>query len=356
MAERVVAPFEARLLRVLRFFLRREPAAGAVPLVFGRCPPPPCLGRAAVELVQSTLARGCVGLLARSSGWRRERYLRGGRVAEGRLWERSPPGELALTFSGYALQFLIWVTAEDPAERDGRWPEPAAAAVGDLLLLYYAFGALHGTREGEPAVRAQPLFARHPLVRLAYPEVVFEPPEADLDFLPWTAGPAACILEGLQAELAGRWLEAERHKASLRDWRHMQAVGRSQERVLTAFLGAVETAGRRDLARFLLPVLAALLPPGQAGTRRWLGALEGAGTRLADRQQTYRAALLVPRLGGRLRQWEREARGLAFFDEGYAAGQLWKADWERWQGEALCRRAEAILREAEPFQQGEGAL
>jgi hypothetical protein len=358
MTARVVSRFEARLLRILRFFLRREPAAAAVPLVFGRCPAPHCLGRAAVELIQDTLARGCVGLLARASGWRRGRQLRDGRVAEGRLWQRTRPVDMGLSFSEHTLRFLIWVTAADPADKGSGWPDPPQEeqTAGDLLLLYYAFGALHGTREGGPVVRARALFARNPLVRLAYPEVVFGPAAApkDLDFRPWTAGPPGCILEALQQELAGRWLEAERRKARIADWQEMQAVGRSQERVLAAFLQAVEEAGRLDLARFLLVVLAQSLRAGDAGARRWLGGLTSAGVRLADRQQTYRAALVLPLLAQRLQRWDRQARGVAFFDEGYPASQLWKADWEDWQGDALCRRAAAVLREAEPFAQTEG--
>ena len=52
---------------------------------------------------------------------------------------------------------------------------------------------------------------------------------------------------------------------------------------------------------------------------------------------------------GRMRGWAQEARGVAFFEETYAASQLWKADWERWQGDVLCPRADAIIREIEPL-------
>jgi hypothetical protein len=40
---------------------------------------------------------------------------------------------------------------------------------------------------------------------------------------------------------------------------------------------------------------------------------------------------------------------VAFFDEGYAASQLWKADWEARDGDAVCERAQAIIRRLDPM-------
>jgi hypothetical protein len=352
-APRIVSRFEANLLRILHFFLRREPAASAEPLIFSRRPRPRCLSRTAARLVEEALAKGCVSLLARASGWRRERHLRAGRVAEGRLWERTPPEELALSFSGHALGFLLWITAEDPAEQKGRWRLPPVEQMtfGDQLLAYYAFDALGRTEAGQ-ALPPPSALAGHALCRLAYPEVAFGPDaEGAPDFLPWTAGVGACILEVLQGELAARWLDVERRKPTLTDWRRMLAVGRRQDQVLDAFLGAVHRAGRLDLARFLLRVLAnLLLPDREAQARDWTGGLQGGGPRLADRAETNRAALVLLRQADRFWRWEQEARGVAFFDENYAASQLWKGDWERWHGEALHRRAQAVLHEVEPLQ------
>jgi hypothetical protein len=354
---RAVSRFEARLLQVLRFLLRQGPGGAALPLILSRYPQPKCLSRAAVELIEDTLAKGGPLLLARGGGWRRERYLRAGQVAAGRLWQRSPPEELALSFSAAALQFLVWLTAENAAEWQGAWPLPPLAALtaGDQLLLYFTFASLQAT-EAAPLLRAQPVFAGHPLCRLAYPGVDFTPAGAVPvpDFLPWTSGVRACILEGLQPELASRWLVVERRKGALRDWQEMQRLGQSQEAVLDACLDAFDRAGRRDLARFLLVTLAELLLPAEPRAGRWLGQLASAGPRLADRVETQRAALVLLRQTERFRQWEQRARGVAFFDEDYAASQLWKAEWERWQGEELHRRALAVLREVEPFQAKKG--
>ena len=105
-----VSRFEANLLRLLAYFLRREPIERAMPLLKNRCQAPPCLSRGAVELVQDALAKGCVHLLAKRGGWQNERFLRNGQVVEGRLWQRTLPEELGLSFSGQTLDFLIWIT------------------------------------------------------------------------------------------------------------------------------------------------------------------------------------------------------------------------------------------------------
>ncbi len=354
---RVISRFEANLLEILRFFLRRVPQERASRRVLDPCPIPPCLSRAAVELVEDSLAKGCISLLARSGGWKggwpRERYLRGGRVAEGRLWQRTDPAELGLKFSRHTLDFLIWVTAENLEDRDKklRWWTTTGRTLtaGDQLLLYYAYGGLREVMPRDTDLGAKPLFAGHALCRLGYPtDFAGAPAEAALAFDPWVSEPGAYILEALQGELAEHWQSAEDQKGKGVSWQHMQAVGRTQGQAVSAFLDAIDAAGRRDLARFLLAALAKLLPEGVTA-ERWLGGLKHRGTTLAERTETGRMALVALRQLGRLRQWAQEARGVAFFEENYAASQLYKADWEHWQGEALHARAEAVLREVEPL-------
>jgi hypothetical protein len=45
---------------------------------------------------------------------------------------------------------------------------------------------------------------------------------------------------------------------------------------------------------------------------------------------------------------------VGYFDEGYAASQLWKADWEAHAGDLLCEHATAIARAVDPL--GSGAV
>ena len=89
--------------------------------------------------------------------------------------------------------------------------------------------------------------------------------------------------------------------------------------------------------------------PESAAAKQWLGGMTNAGPRLADRAATHRAALILLHALERLRRWSLQARAVSYFDETYAASQLWKADWEQYQGEALWTRAQRILREVEPL-------
>src|SRR4051812_20827770 len=116
-----VSRFEANLLRLLYYFLRREPAERALPLVEQRLEAPSCLSRPAVRLVQDALAKGCTFLLAQRGGWRDERHLRGERIVGGRLWQRTSPAELGLSFSRQTLTFLMWITSARPGDKDPAW-------------------------------------------------------------------------------------------------------------------------------------------------------------------------------------------------------------------------------------------
>jgi len=345
---KLVSRFESQLLRILQCFLRQVPLEQARPLLAGRWPAPPCLGQDALDLVQDHLAKGCTLLLARAGGWRRERFQRGDGVSEGRLWERTPPSELGLVFSRHTLRFLLWITANNPGDDKPKWTVPEDELTpGDWLLCYFAFGAVSDS-EFARHLRGLPGFANNPLCLLAYPELVAGDGQTPAAYDVWMSGPGAFILEALQPELGQLWLQGERAKGSLIDWEVLRTQSRSREQVLEAFLTAVERAGRLDLARFLLHTAAQLLTPA-ATARQWVHATAGVGTRLADRADTYRSALALVGRVERFQRWEQQARGVGYFDEGYAAGQLLKQDWERLGGDELAGQARRILRELDPM-------
>ncbi|HKI38722.1 MAG TPA: hypothetical protein VKA46_43135, partial [Gemmataceae bacterium] len=349
---KVVSRFEANLLRILHFFLRRLPAEQALPLLDVGLKAPPCLGRPAVGLVQDALAKGTALLLARAGGWRRERNLRGEAVVAGRLWARTPPQELGLAFSGETLEFLVWVTAVNRKKPMGLvWePELAKLTLGDQALLYFAYAALRESNaHRELDLPGRPALQKHGLCRLAFPEDFAGVKEEPPDFAPWTNGTGACVLEALQSELCDRWLQLERGKEDVSDHVRMRALGGSQELVLDTYYKAVEEAGRLDLARFLLRAAASVLPEGVAA-QRWVGGLQAPmGARLADRAATYRAATAFLRSLERMAVWTSRARGTGYFDEGYAASQLWLADWEHCDGDARLARAREIIRHLDPL-------
>jgi hypothetical protein len=347
---KVVNRFEANLLRILHYLLRRASLEQARRCLETPLPAPMCLSRVAVELVQDTLAKGTMLLLAREGGWRRERFLRGPTVIEGRLWERTTPGDLALTFSGATLEFLIWITSVTPEKaREVVWnPNLKTLTLGDQLLLYFAFIALHEDNwHRRLDLVHRPVFCRHALCRLAFPEDFGRATAQRVDFLPWVESSAGWVLEAIQWELANRWLESERRKEHLVDPVEMRAVGNAQEAILGAYLDVIESTQRFDLARFILQTASGLLGfTSEPSARFWTSALHfPAGVRLAERGETYRSALAFLRALDRLAGWTERARSVGYFDEGYAAAQLWLSDWERWDGDQLYRRGQAVVRQ-----------
>jgi FtsH ternary system domain X6 len=338
--------FEANLLRIVHGIFQRAPLEKVLPLVTARVPRPPCLCRHAVDLLQDTMAKGTVSLLARE-GWRRERFVRGTTVADGRLWQRTQPADLGLTFSQHALGFLIWLTAWTPEETEFPAGPPAEdLTTADRVLFFLTFRLLRGTEVGQ-ALRRADFIASDGLCQLVFPDD-FKKPPGTLSWKFWMASPGSSILECLQRELTQRWVEIELAKERITDSARMLALGKIQDKTLQSFLAAANDAGRWDLARFLLQALAILLAGNRTATH-WHAALNVKSMRLAERTEAYRASLVVLRQLETLQKWDAQARTVGYFDEGYAASQLWKADWEKYEGEELCRRAQAILREVEPL-------
>ncbi len=349
-----VSRFEASLLRLLYYFLRREPVERALPLVEQRLEPPPCLAPGCVRLVKEALAKGCTHLLASRGGWRDERHLRKGKPVSGRLWERTEPKDLGLTFSRRSMEFLIWITSARPGDKSPAWaPDHDTLTHGDLLLLYFAHEGLRDTADslGAPALRKKEPYASHGLAWLAYPEDFTQTPaDAAPCFEPWMSGVGACIVEALQPELAARWMHVESNKERIEKPEQMRALGTAQDRVLDAFLSAAEAAGRRDLTRFLLRAAHQLLT-AHAHAGMWTGALQMSGQRLADRAATYNAATSLLRSLTRMEGWARWARTQGRFDDEYVPAQLYLADWEQYEGDELNARAHAIARSLDPMRQ-----
>jgi hypothetical protein len=134
-------------------------------------------------------------------------------------------------------------------------------------------------------------------------------------------------VEALRGLLARAWVAAERLKREAVEPALLRRVGEAQTRVLEQFLDAVDAAGRRGLATFLVDaaveVLAGAQGPAEAGR-----ALSGQAP-LRDRTEARRAAGGLVRALGRLEAWDQEHRALRFFEDGYPAAQALVKDWGR---------------------------
>lgn len=352
-----VTRFEASLLRILRAFLGRVPMEQAMPLLAREQPRPRCLSRACVELIQDSLAKGVVTQVARE-GWRRERFLRAGQAKAGRLWERTSPEELGLTFSRNTLELLLWMTAENVVEmrKDGRrfWSvgdegAKSTLTLGDRLLFVLASQALADAEIDTVSMWKVLPHAEDGLFALVTPGEFQTPRDTwRPDFSPWLTLPGSCILEAWQTRLSRVWLEAEQNKRRIAAPEQLEWLGQRQDRILTAFLDACDKAGRRDLARFLLQVVRQLTAEPQLSLH-YFGQLNTAGLRMADRAATYDAGLAVLRQFERLSAWQLEARGVAHYDEQYGASQLWKSDWEAFEGDDVALQARRTIAALNPL-------
>lgn len=344
---REVSRFEFTLLNILRFFLGHHPSDRGLRDLRNQLSRPPCLSRVAIELVQDSLAKGCVLHLTRIGGWRNDRFLRDGQPNRGRVWDRSPLEERALRFTGHVVEFLMWAASERVHETNVPW-DASGLTAADELFFWLAFDQCRTDPDVADAMRVKSAFRDNPLCWLAFPGEMpagSEPPS----FEPCFTGLRAAILECLQPELTRRWLRSERSKGHIGDWGAMRNQGRAEFAALSGFLEAARAASRLDLARFVLNVNTTLFR-GELQPIFWTGGLQGSGPgRLADRLDTQRAALAVPRQMDTLAAWEEAARGIGYFDDGYAASQMYKQEWEESGGERIAERARAAVAAIEPL-------
>jgi hypothetical protein len=350
---RQVSKFEFNLLRILRFLVGHFPADQGLQLVRTAIARPECLSAGAVDLVKDTLGKASALFLTRAGGWRNDRYLRNNNPTPGRVWDRIPLDERALQFSRPVLDFLLWLTAEKVHETKQAWDAaPKALTPADELFFCLAFDAIRSDPDVLAVLRKKDAFTRNPFCWLLAPGDVADPESAKPlapDFAPMFTGQRAVLLECLQRHLEQRWVRSERAKGQIGDWKKMRQQGVAEFTALRGFLQAAEATRRTDLARFVLRTNAAVLQSDLTPVF-WTGGLQGSGPpRLADRLDTQRAALAVPRQMEILEGWQERARFVGYFDDDYQASQMWKADWQAVNGDRVAARARAAVELLEPL-------
>lgn len=340
---REVSQFEANLIRVLRCIVSGSSPDGVLEIVRRESSRPKCLSRDCVELAKDALRKGVPRRFAKL-GWKRERFLQGDaeKVAEGRLWQRWDGESRQLNFSGAVLEWLIWITAEPLPESNKKCRVALEdCPLGDQLFLLLAFETFCDSPASK-AVCGQPVFRAHPLVPLCFPLAALRTkmePASGLNF--WFELDRAWVLEALQGKIHERWLRFERARAGETQWQTVQKMGELQQRVLDDCLSAAESTRRWDLVRFVMTTAVASL--SEIDFHRAASELDLTGLKLSQQQEVREASLTLLRSLNRLARRQEQARTIGFYDDGYDASQLWKSDWERWNGDAVCRQARDIV-------------
>ncbi|TQF14519.1 hypothetical protein FJV41_18220 [Myxococcus llanfairpwllgwyngyllgogerychwyrndrobwllllantysiliogogogochensis] len=316
-----VSPSEHSLLTLARAIMGLGQYAPVEDLLRARHTTPARLSPGALRSLRDTLAKGTVLALARCGGARQRRHL-SSESSPSRLWERHGPP--ALRFSVLCFHTLRWLV-EQPLAIFGHRPldVDAPPTLADELFLYLCCRLVAGT-PCALSIALQPQFQRSILCRLGFPDL-FGASLGRVDaegFAPLLAE-GGWLLEALQDELALRWRRLEESKARLIEPKQLVDLGTAQEQVLDGFLDAVDRAGRRDLAGF---VLEALRPLVDQPASRWVSNLSPRAS-LSVKAQARRAAGASLRALGRMARWDAEHRAVRFFDDGYEGAQLLLSAW-----------------------------
>ena len=347
-----VSRFEYNLLSIARFLLGHGSPDQAVRwLTQTFTPAPQCLTRTCINLLQDILSKGIVLELVHAGGWRNERFLRRGQPTLGRSWERLPLEERKLEFGPSSLEFVFWLTADKPSDDKLKWDaNPSSMTPGDKLFLALALQTMQPFDEIVQVLVRKSAFHGNPLCWLMAPSLFGRRAEPRVpNFAPCFTPEMAGIIESMQHYLTGCWVRSERAKGQLGDWRRMQNQGEAELQALNQFLEQAHAHGRPDLARFVLQA-ATMILANRPTQSFWTGGLHGSGPpRLRDRLETQRLALALPRQLETMHDWDRQARSIGYFDEEYQASQLWKDDWERFNGNDAVQHVHHLLDQLEPL-------
>jgi hypothetical protein len=351
----LVSRFEANLLTIARAITGQVGLDEALHLLRHELLRPKCLSRTTIKLLKDSLTKGVVQRFA-TLGWQETRHLQAGQVVRGRIWQRTPLAARQLHFSPASVELLLWLTASHAGKQESVLTTPLDAyTLGDRLLVVLTAIALERT-ELLGGLLHQHVAREEPLLELLSP-AAFDalPTSGSPNFDPWLSPERVWVLEALQSVLANWWADQEQAKRQQKDRNTLIQHGQRQQRILAAYLDALEAAGRYDLARFLLVAGGKLLLRPHVRDQ-WFANLDLYGLRLADRQQAYEWGLGVMSEFGRLARWRQEAGLVAYYDEGYAASQLFKADWDALRGDEVCAAAADLVRHFTSLQRWEAAL
>ena len=348
---RNVSRFEHDLLMVLRYLLEQSESHAVQAILAKRQPAPPCLSRECVELVRDMIGKGIILRLVRGGGWRDEPFLENGVPHQGRVWNRIPLESRRLRWGRTVLEFLIWITASSPESNDTGWDGTQALLPGEEFFFAIAYDRLRSDTAWQTTLLPRRAFAAKPLCWLQTPGDFFAGPAVKPpDFLGLFQGTSATILECLQSELTRRWIASERAKSSILDWSVMQKQAGAESTMLAAFMTSAERANRPDLTRFVLRTLNATVTGRTPDVSDWIGGLAiNAPPRLAERHAIQRDALAFPRQAEMLARWDRAARAVGFFDDGYPASQFWKHEYETANGPVIVANSKRLLEQIEPL-------
>lgn len=336
-----VGRVEAELLGVARALV----TPGAYPSVEHTLATPhelTTLGPTAMRILESTLAKGSVKMLARLGGARRAH-----RVLP--IASRPPPG---LAFSAYSFQLVRWLTCTRVGDPSAATFDATPLTIGDELLSYLTLRLVEDHPLARP-IAAQPGLHASALAWLGYAGVlarhgrIEEPVVPAFEKLLDDADErGTVVLECIADDLRRRWAIASASPVDAIDPARAVRIVLAEQRTLNGFLDAVERKGRWELATFLVEAGARVLPGGAVVrdvAARVVPIVREGGALRARTEARRKAGALFHALR-RLGEKRDELALVRFFEDGYDDAQRVLAAWDV-LGKDGFSRAEEVVRE-----------
>lgn len=330
---------EIELLTIARALVSAEPEA-AVDAALAMDTKVKHLGPRAMAVLEDTLAKGSVLMLARLGGARAIIRPDGGNARPARAYDvRSVP---RLAFGRYSFELLRWLTRTPLGQVSVAPFELVARTIGDELIGYLAMRLVAG-RRFEPTVAAQPGLGSS-LVWLGFARSLARAGAASTPSFEALLASAEgkLVVECLADDLARRWARgASWGPHELLEPELAARIGLRERATLDAFLDAVASCDRWDLATFVLEAAQQALPEGvrpDVVSQRAAPPVRSGGTLRARTEARQRAGALfhvLPRLS---RRYEDLAL-VRFIDDGYDVAQATLSSWSAFGREGFHRGA-----------------
>jgi len=293
---------------------------------------------------EELLARGLIRWIVEAT-WRSTSCLCGGEQLHDRFWKRHSLSEIALRFSSHTERLLQWLMIEESDRTRSpfgiaRSSEPPTIA--DHLVRGMAMDHLRHSPISRALALPQAGFS-FPCNFWIVPEDVAEDawPAHD-ELLTLLAAEHAWGLEVLAAPFAGAFLRMERSKWSSIDASTIVDQARTQAAAIKSWVEPALQGQRHDL---LVPLLRALPSAvAWAEQRGWGMASQLKRDPNCDHRLIFAAWMTTGRLLVRLSDATERCRAIGYFDEHYAASQLWLLAWETSGGSELLSRFRKLER------------
>lgn len=333
---------EVDLLTIARALVSPEPEL-AVDALLASDAKVKLLGPRAMAVLEDTLAKGAVHMLARLGGARAVIRPDGGSTKPARAYDVRPVPRLA--FGRYTFELIRWLTRTPLGQVAVKPFDLTPKTIGDQLVAYLALRLVAG-RRFELTVAAQPGVA------CALPWLGFarslarynDAPAPSFDAL-LASAEGKLVVECLADDLARRWTASTAWSPKdLLDLDVAARIGARERAVLDAFLDAAARAERWDLTTFLVEAARHVLPPGARPdlvAERAAPPVKAGGSLRARAEARQRAGALFHVLARLSRRYEDWAL-VRFVDDGYDVAQATLSSWSPFGREGFTRGAAVV--------------